>query len=456
MKKSIVFLSLFVTIISNAQSNPAITGWLQNTTGITGRHYVAGNSTPIVDAVQANVQSVKYDANWVYVAATGIPAYITGPFQDGNPSLATAQNKIFKIPLNPTQNTGTLTATTGGNIGIFINGVALFDYRDGVAWNNTTSALCGGPGNPLCPGGMGTTQAWNRDAIPAERAGFDCAKAHPAMGNYHHHQNPSAFKLDLTVLSNVCDTYPSDGLYVINPTKHSPLLGYAYDGFPIYGAYGYANTNGTGAITRMKSSYQLKNQTIRISGPAVGQVVGTQTFYNGYFREDYEYVSHAGDATYLDIHNGRICNTPEYPISLYPNGIYCYFATVDANHNSAYPYVVGPNFYGNKTAATVTTVPSTATTYNSTLATNSFESIDFKAIIAPNPAQDFIAIQTQMVQNDMKVELINELGQIVKISKILQGSTLSIIETDSIYNGVYFVKISDGDQSKSYKVILKK
>ena len=456
MKKSIVFLSLFVTIISNSQSNPAITGWLQNTTGITGRHYVTGNSTPIVDAVQANVQSVKYDANWVYVAATGIPAYITGPFQDGNPSLATAQNKIFKIPLNPTQNTGTLTATTGGNIGIFINGVALFDYRDGVAWNNTTSALCGGPGNPQCPGGIGTTQAWNRDAIPAERAGFDCAKAHPAMGNYPHHQNPSAFKLDLTVLSNVCDTYPSDGLYVINPTKHSPLLGYAYDGFPIYGAYGYANTNGTGAITRMKSSYQLKNQTTRINGPAVGQVVGTQTFYNGYFREDYEYVSHAGDATYLDDHNGRVCNTPEYPVSLYPNGIYCYFATVDANHNSAYPYVVGPTFYGNKTAATVTTVPSTATTYNSTLATNSFESFDFKVIIAPNPAQDFIAIQTQMVQNDMKVELINELGQIVKISKILQGSTLSIIETDSIYNGVYFVKISDGGQSKSYKVILKK
>lgn len=456
MKKSIVFLSLLVTFLSNAQTNPAITSWLQNTTGITGRHYVAGNSTPIVDAVQANVQSVKYDSNWAYVAATGIPAYITGPFLDKNPSLATAQNKIFKMPLNPTQNTGTLTATTGGNIGIFINGVALFDYRDGVAWNNTTGALCGGPGNSACPGGMGATQAWNRDAIPAERAGFDCAKAHPAMGNYHHHQNPSAFNLDLQVLSTVCDTYPSDGLYVINPNEHSPLLGYAYDGFPIYGAYGYANTDGTGEITRMKSSYQLKNQTTRINGPAVGQVVGTQTFYNGYFREDYEFVSHAGDASYLDVHNGRVCNTPEYPVSLYPNGIYCYFATVDANHNSAYPYVVGPTFYGNRTATTVTTVPTEAVTYNSTLATNSFENFDFKAIIAPNPAQDFIAIQTPMVQNDMKVELINELGQVVKTSKILQGSTLSIIETDTVYNGVHFVKISDGAQSKSYKVILKK
>ncbi len=454
MKSSITILTFLVTFIINAQTNPAITSWLQNSTGITGRHYVTGNPTPIVDAVLANVQTVQYNATHVYVSATGIPAYITGPFP-GNPSIATAQNKIFRIPLTPTQGTGTVT-TTPGNIGVFINGVALFDYRDGVAWSSTTNALCGGPGNPPCAGGPGASQAWNRDAIPAERAGFDCAKAHPAMGNYHHHQNPSAFNLDLVVSSNVCDLYPSDGLYVINPTVHSPLLGFAYDGFPIYGAYGYTNTNGTGAITRMKSSYQLKNQTTRLNGPTVGQVAGTQTFFNGYFREDYEYVAHAGDATYLDSHNGRVCNTPEYPASLYPNGIYCYFTTVDANHNSAYPYAVGPTFYGNITVSTVTTIPAGTTTYNPTLANNSFENSEFKVVLSPNPAQDFIAIQTQMVENDMNVELINELGQVVKTSKILQGSTLSVIETDSVYNGLYYVKISDGNKSKSYKVIVDK
>ena len=367
MKKIFMLSCLALGTFLNAQTNPAITKWLQNTTGITGRHYVAGNPTPITDAVLANVQSVKYNATHAYVSATGIPAYITGPFQDGNPSLATAQNKIFKVSLTPTQNTGTPTATTGGNIGIFINGVALFDYRDGVAWNNNTNALCGGPGNPNCPGGPMATQAWNRDAIPAERAGFDCAKAHPAMGNYHHHQNPSAFNLDLNVVSTVCDTYPSDGLYVINANEHSPLLGFAYDGFPIYGAYAYANTDGTGGISRMKSSYQLKTQTTRTNGPAVNQVVGAQTFFNGYFREDYEFVAHAGDPTYLDVHNGRFCKTPEYP-----DGIYCYFATVDANHNSAYPYVVGPTFYGTVTTTTVTTIPAGTTNYDSTLTAINF------------------------------------------------------------------------------------
>ena len=98
-----------------AQTNPAITAWLINTTDLKGRHYVNGNPDPIQDNVLANVQSVQYSNNWVYVQATGLPAYITGPFLDGNPSLATGQTGYFKMPLNPTQNTGTPTATTGGN-----------------------------------------------------------------------------------------------------------------------------------------------------------------------------------------------------------------------------------------------------------------------------------------------------------------------------------------------------
>lgn len=448
MKKTVLLITFILAFINlEAQTNPVIINWLRNTTGITGRHYVSGNSTPINDAVQANVQTVQYNTTDVYVSATGIPAYITGPFLDGNPSLATAQNKIFKLPLNPTQNTGTPTPTTAGNIGIFINGVALFDYRDGVAWNNTTGTICGGPGNAPCPGGPSATQAWNRDAIPAEMGGFDCNKAHPAMGNYHHHQNPSAFNLDLVVKSNICDTYPADGLYVINTTQHSPLIGFAYDGFPIYGAYGYANTNGTGGIVRIKSSYQLRTNTTRANGPAINQVVGTQTFFNGYFREDYEYVAHPSDQSYLDEHNGRFCVTPEYPA-----GTYAYFCTVDENHNSAYPYAVGPTFYGNKVVTTVTSVPSGTTTLSST----DFESSIKNVVIYPNPAQEFIAIQSELVTNDLDVILVNELGQIIKKSKILQGSTLSILEIDDVYNGIYFVKIGNGNETSTHKVIIKK
>jgi hypothetical protein len=447
-KKVLSLIALFaLTIITVAQNNPIITAPIQNQTGITGRHYIQGNSTPIEDGVLANVQSVDYSEEWVYITATGIPAYITGPFLDGNPSLAQNQNAIYKLPLTPIENTGTPTATNGGNIGIFINGVSLFDYRDGVAWNNNTMSLCGGPpgGNPPCPGGPNGNQDWNRDAIPAEMGGFDCNKAHPAMGNYHHHQNPSAFNLDLIIVSNICETYPADGLYVIDTESHSPLIGFAYDGFPIYGAYGFANADGTGGIVKMNSSYELPGATTRINGPDVNN-----TYFEGYFREDYNYVFHP-EEFYLDEHNGRFAITPEYP-----EGIYAYYATVDENHNSAYPYAVGPTFYGNVVATKVNTINEDTTNYDSSLGIESFDESNLNLVIYPNPAQDFIAIQSNMVPENLKLELINELGQVILTNQILQGSTLSIMEIHTLYDGIYFLRVSKQNNSKTYKIIIKK
>lgn len=445
MNKLKLLSFLLAGSLANAQNNPAITNWLQNTS-VTGSYYVTGNSTPISNGLLVNCQKVEYSNNWVYVTTTGIPAYPTGPFQDGNPSQASNQNAIFQIPLNPTQNTGSLTATSGGNIGIFINGVALFDYRDGVAWNSTTNTLCGGPGNPPCPGGMTAVQNWNRDAIPAEKLGFDCSKGHPAMGNYHHHQNPSAFDLDLNVVSTICNLYDADGLYAINPSQHSPLIGFAYDGFPIYGAYAYANTNGTGAITRMKSSYQLRSISTRSLGPAVNS-----TYFLGYFREDYEYISHTG-SDYLDEHNGRFCVTPEYP-----NGIYCYFATVDANHNSAYPYVVGPTFYGNRTASKINTVTETTTVFTGITSISESDFNNLKITVFPNPASNLIAVQVgHLVSNDLNVNLVDINGKILKTNKINKGQTITYFDTQTLYEWVYFVKISDQQHFTTHKIVIKR
>lgn len=451
MKKNLFLLCFLASLTSQAQLSPAITSFLQNTT-VTGTYYVSGNSTAISNNILVNCQKVEYSASSAYIHTKGIPAYPTGPFLDGNPSQASDQNAIFKIPLNPTKNTGTLKATTGGNIGIFINGVALFDYRDGVAWNNTTSALCGGPGNPPCPGGMGATQAWNRDAIPAERAGFDCSKAHPAMGNYHHHQNPSAFKLDKNVISTICNLYDADGLYAIDSTKHSPLIGFAYDGFPIYGAYAFKNTDGTGGITRMKSSYSLSSNTTRVNGPTVGQVVGTQTMFNGYFREDYFYTpTSVSTPDYLDEHNGRFCKTPEYP-----NGTYCYFATVDANWNSAYPYVVGPTFYGVYANAKVTSVTEGTTVYAPTnIATDS--KLELELNIIPNPASDFIAIQlVGLNKENLQIELLDITGRVMQKTVLNQGATNTYLDTKTLYAGNYIIKISGGGSSTTKQISIVK
>ncbi|WP_445716008.1 YHYH protein [Flavobacterium sp.] len=452
MKK--ITLLLFVSFFTNAQTNPAITSWLQNNT-TTGYYYLSGNSTPISNGILVNCQQVRYSTNWVYINATGMPAYKVGPFTgDGNPNQAGDQNAIFKIPLNPTENTGTKTPTSGGNIGIFINGVAMFDFRDGVAWNTSTNSVCGGPGNPPCPGGPATVQSWNRDAVLYEKPGFDCSKGHPAGTNYHHHQNPSAFDLDLNVISTICNLYDGDGLYAINPSQHSPLIGYAYDGFPIYGAYGYANTNGTGGITRMKSGYQLRNITVRThwadgtdvsDGPAV-----SATYPLGSFREDYEWVAHPSDESYLDEHNGRFCVTPEYPA-----GIYCYFATVDANHNSAYPYLIGPTYYGNKTGAKVTSVTESTTTY--ILASNDFNLNNKMIKVFPNPASDLIAIQIgDLVTSDLKIELFDITGRLIKSNQINAGQTITYFDVQDIYNGTYLVKITDGKDTISKTIIIDK
>jgi hypothetical protein len=452
--KKFTFLFLFLLAFgTRAQLNPAITNWLINTDGTTGRHYVQGNSTPIVDAVLANVQQVQYSTNWVYVSTTGVPSYITGPFLDGNPSLTTNQNAIFKISLNPTVNAGAGTATTGGNIGIFINGTAMFDYRDGVAWNTNTNSLCGGlPGMSPCPGGPGATQSWNRDAVVAEKAGFDCSKGHPANGNYHHHQNPSAFDLDLNVISNVCTLYDAEGLYSIDSTVHSPLIGFAYDGYPVYGAYGYKNADGTGGITRIKSGYQLRNISTRTvwadgtdvpDGPAV-----SVTYPLGYFREDYEFVSHPGAADYLDVHNGRFCVTPEYP-----NGMYCYFATVDADWNSAYPYLIGPTYYGVVTGAKVNSVTESTTVYNP--ANNVAENQISALKVFPNPANDLIIVQAiGLVQNDLVLTLTDIQGKRIATQEILAGSTMAFFDVSTLYAGTYFISYTDANGKQSKAVII--
>jgi hypothetical protein len=451
MKKlCIAFIAITSALQGVSQTNPVITSWLRNTTGIKGRHYIKNNSTAIVDADSANVKTILYSANSVYIRANGVPSYVTGPFQDGNPSLTTSQNAIFKFPLNPVKNTGTLIATSGGNIGLFINGVALFDYRDGVSWKNSTGTIAGGP-----IGGMGD-RVWNRDAIVAERAGFDCAKGHPAMGNYHHHQNPSAFKLDLNVISTVCNLYDADGLYVIDSTNHSPLIGFAYDGFPIYGAYAFKNVDGTGGIVRMKSSYSLRNIIARThyangndvtDGPAI-----STTYPLGYFREDYQY-NETSTATpdYLDEHNGRFCITPEYP-----NGIYCYYATVDANWNSSYPYAVGPNYYGVKTAAKVNSITEVVSIYTGSATGLELVNSDKLDIsIFPNPSSEIIAIQQSgLVLKDLKVELYDMSGKLIQTGQLYQGSTISYFDVSQLQSGEYLVRVSDGNRIKTNKNIL--
>jgi hypothetical protein len=119
----------------------------------------------------------------------------------------------------------------------------------------------------------------------------------------------------------------------IKSDSHSPVIGWAYDGNPIYGPYGYGSKTG-GSIRSMVSGYENKLKSNRPS---------TSIYPEGFFIEDYDFTN-VGD---LDEHNGRFCITPEYP-----NGVYAYFCTIsnqtvesfDNFREPVFPYVIGDTF----------------------------------------------------------------------------------------------------------------
>jgi hypothetical protein len=115
---------------------------------------------------------------------------------------------------------------------------------------------------------------------------------------------------------------------------HSPIVGYAYDGNPIYGPYGYEDpTDSSSNIVRLSSGYQIKNS--RPSGPDTGR------YPLGSFIDDYRWVPSVNSGkTELDQNNGRFCVTPDYP-----NGVYAYFITIDSSETPVFPYILGVNYY---------------------------------------------------------------------------------------------------------------
>lgn len=101
---------------------------------------------------------------------------------------------------------------------------------------------------------------------------------------------------------------------------HSPIVGWAYDGNPIYGPYGFDLPTG-GIVRRMISGYKLKPDSTQ-----------RPNYQSGLLVEDYKFVDD-GD---LDESNGRYGLTPEFP-----NGTYAYFCTVDEEFNPVFPYIIG-------------------------------------------------------------------------------------------------------------------
>ena len=183
--------------------------------------------------------------------------------------------------------------------------------------------------------------------------------------------------------------------------SHSPIIGWAYDGNPIYGPIGYSEPdNINSSLKLLKSSFveDISKVTDRPTG-----------FDSGFFIDDYFY-DESGD---LDIHNGRFCKTPEFP-----NGIYAYFSTVEISSitnklEGVYPYFIGKSFR----------LP--VITENSTL-NHDFDFNNSNLIRNTTPYK----VSEQYADNDFLIESNETVRQITNVETVGKGRVEDIIILD--------------------------
>jgi hypothetical protein len=226
----------------------------------------------------SNRVSITTEGDRRVIRANGIPDHLVGAFPNrGNPNAIAQQERTYQVPLTPVR-ADSVTKIALGVFGVAVNGVP-FDLG----------------ANEFYQGQRGP---WQYEALSGAVAlGIDANYAHvQPTGTYHYHGLPLGLMAKLGL---------RDGM-------HSPLIGWAGDGYPIYALYGYVDGRG-GGIGEMRPSFRLKQGTRPVDGGGPGGR------YDGTFTADYEYVPGTGD---LDECNGRQTVTPEFP-----NGTYAYFLT---------------------------------------------------------------------------------------------------------------------------------
>ncbi|MEM9336855.1 MAG: YHYH protein [Patescibacteria group bacterium] len=219
------------------------------------------------------------DSNYRYFSSDGLPEYSISGNRYAN--TASAQDHEYRVALTPEQNSSPTYYELPFTFGIALNGVTFEPFAAEWYQNDRDSG-------------------WQEDPF-VTLPDLDDYNAHvQPNGLYHYHGQPT----------NLIDG-ATDG-------AHSPIIGFAADGFPLYGPYVYEDADDAASdIIEIDSNYQLKSGT-RSGGPGGS--------HDGTYNEDYEHV--AGGSSDLDECNGRYGVTPEYP-----DGTYYYVAT------ESFPYI---------------------------------------------------------------------------------------------------------------------
>jgi len=214
-------------------------------------------------------------------------------FNDGAsafPNPVSEQSSEYLIPVNPIFADSPTNLSLRYDDAVLLNGVKV----------DLLAAGCFGVGNGRV-GCNDDTQPWRYDPMfSANGFRVDQHNAHTQPnGTYHYHGNPNA-------------------LFSSQPGVRSPVIGFAADGFPLYGSYFDDN----GVIRKAQSSYQLK------PGSRPTGADNPQGAYDGTYRDDYEYVAGLGD---LDECNGMTVNGSYgyYVTDNFPHVMACFKGAVD-------------------------------------------------------------------------------------------------------------------------------
>lgn len=256
------------------------------------------------------------------------------------PACPSDQQREARIPASPTP-AETECATGTNTMGLMLNGTSLYNWSDDVTYNNEN--------------------VWQQLAPEFEIYDVDICSGHAqTQGDYHHHMFSPC----------LADLFGDNG------QAHSPIYGYAADGYPVYGPYhakgvlaksawvkrDYSDTNGGGCGDGARScllvdQYDLSQGTVSTNypGPAINETVLSNSgnafvVESGYYFEDYYYDSSltAQGNEYLDEHNGHSHDDLGYH----------YHTTVVDNNGSlepVFPYNIGPTFYGDTPGGSIYT-----------------------------------------------------------------------------------------------------
>jgi hypothetical protein len=223
----------------------------------------ADSSAPLVDDLSTEQSegyrcslSVEYTSDAAIVKSNGIPNH---DYESGLGCCAAEVDYEWKIPLQPQLAAVVTYAPERGPIAISVNGVPFFGSEEG-------------------PGGDAVALHFEYFLEDRQRIVLGLCGAHSAGTQFHYHFDGNCVHWHPEEEEKEWKDWDVDFL---RKDEASPVIGFAFDGYPIYGPYGNDAHN---QVKEMTSSYRLKEGK------------------NGYGGiDDWEYVKGLGD---LDECNG--------------------------------------------------------------------------------------------------------------------------------------------------------